>query len=112
MELLSGGASSGGGLRALLGMSPRMAWRLLSGLYRAKRDGGQLKPGDLFHLDGFVCVGTDTSLYTVSYTHLVRYFMTTSQNDIEGFAYQNVAALLFFVVFFLSVVLVQRVRKN
>ena len=63
LELLSGGASSGGGLRALLGMSPRMAWRLLSGLYRAKRDGGQLKPGDLFHLDGFVCVGTDTSLY-------------------------------------------------
>lgn len=63
LELLNGGSSSHGGLRAMLGMSPRMLWRLLSGLYRARRDGTQLKPGDLFRLDGFVCVGTDTTLY-------------------------------------------------
>lgn len=54
---------SGGGLRSLAGMSPRMLWRLLSGRYRAKRDGTPLRPRDLFHLDGFVCVGTDTTLY-------------------------------------------------
>ena len=51
---------SGGMIR---GISPLMLWRLLSGRYRSKRDGRPLLPRDLFRLDGFVCIGTDSSRY-------------------------------------------------
>lgn len=61
LESINGGGS--GGLKSLVGMSPRMIWRLLTALYRCKRDGEPLRPRDLFRLDGFVCVGTDTNLY-------------------------------------------------
>ncbi len=47
----------------LSGMSVTMLFRLLSALYRAHRDGTQILPRDLFKLDGFVCVGTDSALY-------------------------------------------------
>lgn len=50
-------------LRSLLGMSPRMIARLAMAKYRNRRDGTELRPRDLFKLDGFVCVGTDTVLY-------------------------------------------------
>lgn len=50
-------------LKSLLGMSPRMLYRILAAKYRSRRDGAALKPRDLFKLDGFVCVGTDTALY-------------------------------------------------
>lgn len=57
------GGEKSGGLSSLLKMSPRMIWRVLSAKYRNRRDGTELKPRDLFKLDGFVCVGTDTALY-------------------------------------------------
>lgn len=60
---LSGLSQEGGKLRALLGMRLPMLWRMVSGVYRARRDGVPLQPKDLFKLDGFVCVGTDTTLY-------------------------------------------------
>lgn len=41
-----------------------------------------------------------------------RYFMTTSEDNIEGFAYIDVIAVLFFIVFFLSTILVQRHRQS
>lgn len=49
--------------RRLIGMTPQMLWRLLSALYRCRRDGTTLLPKDLFRLDGFVCVGTDSAMY-------------------------------------------------
>ena len=66
LELLSSASSGGGrtaGMRTVLGMSLPMLWRLVSGKYRARRDGSEVLPRDLFRLDGFVCVGTDTALY-------------------------------------------------
>lgn len=60
--LLHGGAGKIR-VRDILATSPRMMWRLLAALYRQKRDGIPIKPRDLFHLQGFVCVGTDTALY-------------------------------------------------
>ncbi|MGI5894504.1 MAG: GH3 family domain-containing protein [Candidatus Merdivicinus sp.] len=62
LDSLSNSAHTGG-LRSLLGMSPRMIWRLARATYRCKRDKVPLMPKDLFSLDGFVCVGTDTNLY-------------------------------------------------
>lgn len=61
MNMLGGDKAPG--LRSLLGMSPRMIARLLMAKYRTRRDGTELRPRDLFKLDGFVCVGTDTALY-------------------------------------------------
>ena len=62
LDSLSGGGG-GGMLKMALGMSPRMLWRAVSAVYRSHRDGTPIRPRDLFKLDGFVCVGTDTSLY-------------------------------------------------
>ncbi len=59
--LLGGGGKTR--LRDLLAINPRMLWRLIAAKYRQKRDGTPIKPKDLFHLKGFVCVGTDTALY-------------------------------------------------
>lgn len=50
-------------LKDLLSMNPKMLWRLMAARYREKRDGVSVKPKDLFRLQGFVCVGTDTALY-------------------------------------------------
>ena len=50
-------------LKDLLSMNPKMLWRLMTARYREKRDGVSVKPKDLFRLQGFVCVGTDTALY-------------------------------------------------
>ena len=58
--------TQGGGkvsFRDIVTTSPRMLWRILSAKYRQKRDGTDVKPRDLFRLQGFVCVGTDTALY-------------------------------------------------
>ena len=64
LNTLSNSADRGNmGLRTLLGMSPRMMWRLARAVYHCKRDKTPLLPRDLFSLDGFVCVGTDTNLY-------------------------------------------------
>lgn len=63
-NLTSGVGGSGKGLAShLVGMNPIMLWRLLSGVYRSRRDGTPLLPKDLFRLDGFVCVGTDSAMY-------------------------------------------------
>ena len=42
---------------------PHMLWRILNAKYRSFRDGTPVKPADLFRLNGFVCVGTDTALF-------------------------------------------------
>ena len=55
--------SSGGGISSLLKMSPVMLYRLLKAKYISKRDNRPILPSDLFHLQGFVCVGTDTELF-------------------------------------------------
>ena len=60
-DLASGGG--GAGLKALAKMSPVMMYRLTRALYLSKRDNVPVKPKDLFHLKGFVCVGTDTELF-------------------------------------------------
>ncbi len=62
-NLSVGSSASGGKLKHLMGMNPVMVYRLLTSLYRCKRDGATLRPGDLFDLNGFVCVGTDSALY-------------------------------------------------
>lgn len=56
-------SSDRGGFRSFLRMSPRMLWRAARASYRCRRDNTPLRPKDLFALDGFVCVGTDTNLY-------------------------------------------------
>ncbi len=60
-DLAAGG--SGAGLKTLLKTSPVMLARLAKALYLSKRDNTPVRPRDLFHLKGFVCVGTDTDLY-------------------------------------------------
>lgn len=58
--------TQGGGkvsFRDIVTTSPRMLWRILTAKYRQKRDGTDIRPRDLFRLQGFVCVGTDTALY-------------------------------------------------
>ncbi len=57
--LHSGGSDS----KSAPGLSPVMLARYLRASYKAKRDGRQICPADLFELDGFVCVGTDTALF-------------------------------------------------
>lgn len=59
---LSGG-KGGFSLKELLHCSPKMLYRLLRARYHSKRDGTPVRPGDIFRLDGFVCVGTDTAMY-------------------------------------------------
>lgn len=55
--------SGSGGSKSLLHMSPVMLYRLLRAKYISKRDNRPVTPADLFHLQGFVCVGTDTELF-------------------------------------------------
>lgn len=58
-------SSSGGGasLRKLSGIRPNMLCKILRAKYMCKRDGRKMLPKDIFSLKGFVCVGTDTSLF-------------------------------------------------
>ncbi len=42
---------------------PRMMLRLLTAKYKSKRDNAPIRPADIFKLNGFVCVGTDTALF-------------------------------------------------
>jgi len=58
---MSGGGSVG--LGTLLRMSPSMIYKVLKAKYLSNRDGKPIQPKDLFHLQGFVCVGTDTELF-------------------------------------------------
>lgn len=52
-----------GGLKSVLGMKLQMIYRLLKAKYISKRDNRPLRPGDLFRLDAFVVMGTDTAIY-------------------------------------------------
>jgi len=58
-------AAGSGGMdwKSLLKISPAMMWRIARAKYFSARDNKPLLPKDLFHLQGFVCVGTDTELY-------------------------------------------------
>ena len=58
-------SSGGGGIAPskLVGMSPIMLYRIMKAKYLSKRDNRPIRPGDIFDLQGFVCVGTDTALY-------------------------------------------------
>ena len=55
--------SSGKKAGSMLNISPGMLFKILSARYRSRRDGQPVMPKDIFDLHGFVCVGTDTSLY-------------------------------------------------
>ena len=57
-------ASSGSvSLKKLMGIRPKMLYRLIKARYLCNRDNRPMKPKDLFDLKGFVCVGTDTELF-------------------------------------------------
>ncbi|MCF0141795.1 MAG: GH3 auxin-responsive promoter family protein [Parasporobacterium sp.] len=55
--------SSGFSLSSIMGLRPSMMLRIAKAKYKAKRDGRPLTPKDIFKLQGFVCVGTDTELF-------------------------------------------------
>ncbi|MBQ0078662.1 MAG: GH3 auxin-responsive promoter family protein [Eubacterium sp.] len=55
--------SGGGSSKGKLSINPAMMVKLAKAKYISKRDGVPIKPADIFDLDGFVCVGTDTALY-------------------------------------------------
>ena len=59
----TGFSKGGGGLKSALGMSPSMLARSAKAYYASRRDDTIIKPKDIFKIDGFVCVGTDTALY-------------------------------------------------
>ncbi len=59
-RFLAGGSIS---LKELLKIRPAMLYRLMKAKYISRRDGKPIRPADLFHLTGFVCVGTDTALF-------------------------------------------------
>lgn len=50
-------------LKKLIGIKPNMLFRFIKAKYTCKRDHRPMKPKDLFNLQGFVCVGTDTALF-------------------------------------------------
>ena len=57
------GGGGGADLKAIMNLSPKMLSRLARAKYISARDNRPILPKDIFHLDGFVCVGTDTELY-------------------------------------------------
>ncbi|MDO4477997.1 MAG: GH3 auxin-responsive promoter family protein [Lachnospiraceae bacterium] len=59
-SLMSGG---GAGMKKGLGIRPDMLCKIAKAKYLSKRDDRPIRPADIFELDGFVCVGTDTALY-------------------------------------------------
>ncbi|MEG1782023.1 MAG: GH3 auxin-responsive promoter family protein [Oscillospiraceae bacterium] len=56
-------AGGNGKVKTALHMGPKMLTKMCKGMYKSKRDGVSIKPKDLFHLSGFVCVGTDSDLF-------------------------------------------------
>lgn len=50
-------------LKNIIGIKPSMLYKYLKAKYICKRDNRPIKPKDLFDLNGFVCVGTDTALF-------------------------------------------------
>lgn len=56
-------ASGSGSLKHLVGVRPKMLYRILKAKYFSTRDKRPIQPKDLFDLNGFVCVGTDTALF-------------------------------------------------
>ncbi|NLD18963.1 MAG: GH3 auxin-responsive promoter family protein [Clostridiales bacterium] len=50
-------------LKNLIGIRPNMLVRILKAKYLSSRDNRPMMPKDIFDLKGFVCVGTDTSLF-------------------------------------------------
>lgn len=57
------GGGGGVSAKALAQISPKLLARLAKAKYISQRDNRPILPKDIFHLDGFVCVGTDTELY-------------------------------------------------
>lgn len=57
------GGGGGADLKSVLKLSPQMLTRLARAKYISSRDNRPILPKDIFHLSGFVCVGTDTELY-------------------------------------------------
>jgi len=52
-----------GGLKSLSSIRPSMLYKILKAKYVSKRDDRKILPKDLFNLNGFVCVGTDTAIF-------------------------------------------------
>lgn len=50
-------------MKKMIGIRPKMLFRILKAKYICNRDNRPMKPKDLFDLQGFVCVGTDTALF-------------------------------------------------
>ena len=59
-DIVSGGGAS---LKSMAHISPAILARFMKAKYISERDKRPIQPKDLFHLSGFVCVGTDTELY-------------------------------------------------
>ncbi len=57
------GRSGGGSSLKKAKISPKYLWKLLHARYISKRDGRNMRPGDVFKLKGFVCTGTDAKYY-------------------------------------------------
>ena len=64
-NLLKSGSSQGK-LSKIAKMSPTMIFRFLCAGYRAKKEGRDILPRDLFQLKALVCAGTDTGSYKAS----------------------------------------------
>lgn len=56
-------SSGSANLKNLVGIRPNMLYRILKAKYISVRDKRPILPKDLFDLNGFVCVGTDTALF-------------------------------------------------
>ncbi len=54
---------SGGSLRDMAGISPKMLAKIARAKYLSKRDGRSIYPRDVFDLEGFVVIGADTAMY-------------------------------------------------
>ncbi|MCI7812949.1 MAG: GH3 auxin-responsive promoter family protein [Robinsoniella sp.] len=56
-------ASGSINLKKIAGIRPHMLYRILKAKYESARDHRPILPKDIFDLNGFVCVGTDTALF-------------------------------------------------
>ncbi|MDY3765368.1 MAG: GH3 auxin-responsive promoter family protein, partial [Lachnospiraceae bacterium] len=62
-EKLTASSSSSINLKQIAGIRPHMLYRILKAKYESARDHRPILPKDIFDLNGFVCVGTDTALF-------------------------------------------------
>ena len=71
MSLIFDSSLNKGGskLTSIWGTSPRQLIRLLIAKYRCKRDNRPIMPKDIFSISGFVCAGTDSTLYKDELEH-------------------------------------------